>query len=104
MTIGEDHCLVLKMCLGPHNDQPLCGPRWSLSGPEILGPENDQIVWSLSGPGRCHTEPLLRGSNSGHTGHLFGTICFRTTSFCKNNSCWVLTDSLQPSMKCSALP
>ncbi len=26
---------------------------WLLSGPEILGPENDQIVWSLSGPGRC---------------------------------------------------
>ncbi len=31
----------------------LSSPRWSLSGPEISGPENDQIVWSLSGPGRC---------------------------------------------------
>ncbi len=26
---------------------------WSLSGSEISGPENDQIVWSLSGSGRC---------------------------------------------------
>ena len=41
------------MFLGPHNDWLLCGPRWSLSGPEILGPHNDQMVWSLSGPGRC---------------------------------------------------
>ncbi len=41
------------MCLGPHNDQSLCGPSWSLSGPEISGPHKDQIVWSLSGPGRC---------------------------------------------------
>ncbi len=41
------------MCLGPHNDWSLSSPRWSLSGPEISGPHNDQIVWSLSGPGRC---------------------------------------------------
>ncbi len=50
---------------GPDNDRTifptsLCGPKisgphnnWSLPGPEISGPENDQIVWLLSGPGRC---------------------------------------------------
>ncbi len=32
MTTSIGRCLVLKMCLGPHNDQ---------------------IVWSLCGPGRC---------------------------------------------------
>ncbi len=53
MTTGDGHCLVLKMCLGPQNDWSLSSPRWSLSGPEISGPHNDQMVWSLSGPGRC---------------------------------------------------
>ncbi len=52
-TTGDGHCLVLKMCLGPHNDWSLSSPRWSLSGPGNSGPHNDQIVWSLSGPGRC---------------------------------------------------
>ncbi len=36
-----------------HNGKIPPSPRWSLPGPEISGPENDQIVWSLSGPGRC---------------------------------------------------
>ncbi len=36
-----------------HNGKTPPSPRWSLPGPEISGPENDQIVWSLSGPGRC---------------------------------------------------
>ncbi len=38
---------------GPHNNWSLSRPRWSLSGPEISELENDQIVWSLSGPGHC---------------------------------------------------
>ncbi len=33
MTTGDGCCLVLKMCLGPHNDWSLSSPRWSLSGP-----------------------------------------------------------------------
>ncbi len=46
-------CVVLKWSLS--------SPRWSLSGPEISGPENDQIVvwsWSLSGPVTPVTEPI----------------------------------------------
>ncbi len=36
---------------GPHNDWSLSSPRWSLSGPEISGPEKVVVwSWSLFGP------------------------------------------------------
>ncbi len=36
---------------GPDNNRTIFPT--SLCGPKFSGPENDQIVWSLSGPGRC---------------------------------------------------
>ncbi len=46
--------VILWSCyLGLDNDWLFSSPRQSLPGPEISGPQNNQIVWSLSGPGRC---------------------------------------------------
>ncbi len=53
MTNGEGCSLILKSYLGLDNNWSSSSPRQLLPCPEISGPQNDQIVWLLSGPGHC---------------------------------------------------
>ncbi len=64
------HAIPSTGVSGPDNDHTIF--LMSLCGPKISGPENNQIVWSLSGPGCClvllHRAPVNRNQTQG-TGH-----------------------------------